>query len=349
MSGDPENLGSDIDRELEAVPIVELLRELHAQETAANREGDIAIYWKPEKPPRRFSWKAILHFLRRKRQEYAPIDSRKDLVEVTDLHIQDLAKATALLVRDTDLARDGDHWVLQTEVFGEAFDLCPGERFWHQPCAGFGSGVLVAPDLVATAGHCISYVDWAVGRIRFLFDFRVGADGEVPVSFPGEAVYTGKELVGYEESPDLVDWALVKLDRPVAGVPIPALRRAGTLGQTTEVEMVGHPCGLPKKHASQARATKADHPGWFKATLDAFHGNSGSPVFSRAADGSCLVEGLLVRGEEDWIPREGADCQEPFFVPLTSEGYIDTDGETCTKVAAFLDRIPTRDDNSPDR
>ena len=65
------------------------------------------------------------------------------------------------------------------------------------------------------------------------------------------------------------------------------------LAEGTEIYIIGHPFGLPMKVAGNARVESIDD-NYFRASLDAFRGNSGSPVFR--ADTHAAI-GIYVRGE----------------------------------------------------
>ena len=99
-----------------------------------------------------------------------------------------------------------------------------GETFASQPLGCFCSGVLVAPDIVATAGHCVkSTAD--LDHIRFVFGFRMVDDDTARTTFPDDDVYRGTKVIGRKLTPDRTDWALVRLDRPVVGPQARALPR----------------------------------------------------------------------------------------------------------------------------
>jgi hypothetical protein len=78
-------------------------------------------------------------------------------------------------------------------------------------------GVLVGPDLVLTAGQCVDS-ELACARARFLF----GADADSP-SVEKESVYECRKVEasrtarGFEDPGLRLDFALVRLDRPVRG------------------------------------------------------------------------------------------------------------------------------------
>jgi len=67
-----------------------------------------------------------------------------------------------------------------------------------------------------------------------------------------------------------------------------------------DVYTLGHPSNLPLKLAAGGRVREV-LPGYFKADLNTFRGNSGSPVFVR--DGSHPVAGILIQGHADWEIR----------------------------------------------
>ncbi|MBL7644841.1 MAG: trypsin-like peptidase domain-containing protein [Candidatus Hydrogenedentes bacterium] len=227
-------------------------------------------------------------------------DDRRDVFEETDADRRALADSTCALVDASNLteAEDGT-FALQTydyDYYG--FEPCEGEPFASQPVAAYCTAFVVGPDLIATAGHC--YSDSDLPYARFVFGFRM-IDGETPrTTFDADEVYTGVEVVARQLEGDF-DYAVIRVDRPIVapGARILRLRGAGTIPEGTRVGVIGHPAGLPTKIAfgdnSVVRAS--DEVGYFVTNLDTFGGNSGSPVFN--AD-TGLVEGILVRGEEDF-------------------------------------------------
>jgi hypothetical protein len=66
----------------------------------------------------------------------------------------------------------------KTESLGEYWNLCPGQRFRTQPTNSFCSGALVGPDLILTAGHCVSKSGSTLQshcrkNLRFVFDYKM--------------------------------------------------------------------------------------------------------------------------------------------------------------------------------
>jgi hypothetical protein len=71
--------------------------------------------------------------------------------------------------------------------------------------------------------------------------------------------------------------------------------------------VIGSPSGLPLKVAGGAQVRGNSHPFFFTANLDTFQGNSGSAVFNAETG---MVEGILVRGEEDYQVNMVKGCIE---------------------------------------
>ena len=68
-----------------------------------------------------------------------------------------------------------------------------------------------------------------------------------------------------------------------------------------ELTVIGYPLGLPVKIASGG-TVRGFGRGFLVANLDTYEGNSGSAVLNseKLAKGQILVEGVLVRGENDF-------------------------------------------------
>jgi hypothetical protein len=228
-------------------------------------------------------------------------DGRREPYGERSSHFTRPAKATALvaLAREWDgspqLDWDADPVRLPTEPAHEAHGLCEDARFAQQPVLQMrwtGSAVLVAPDVVAMAGHSVHYFQGdhdGCEDLRFVFGYGYGEAGAGdPTRIDGADVYACKRIIArrwtgnsHEDGPLLrfrrsQDYALVQLDRPVSG------RRPVELGEPVEpgdeVAALGHPLGLPLKLAPGGRVLRTDSPHLFTATLDTLRGNSGGPV-----------------------------------------------------------------------
>ena len=257
------------------------------------------------------------------------VDDRHDLYQVTDPNIHMRADSVAGLI---DMARvtdngDGTSTIL-TVLFASSHLLCEGERFRNQPTAPHCSGFLVAPDLIATAGHCINQNNLA--QTRFVFGFRMINENEARTVIANDNIFRGIAILAREEVSSGADYALVQLDRPAAGRPVLRIRRTGEINNNQAVYVMGHPSGLPLKYAPGANLRDNSNSSFFVANLDTYGGNSGSPVFN-ADTGD--VEGILVRGDTDFV-RVG-NCYVSNFCPTTG-----CRGEDVTRTTEFSDQVP---------
>ena len=155
-------------------------------------------------------------------------DDRLDLFEVEDAALVRAAESTVALVLIEDLTDNGDGtFSIPRERVGENKRLCPDERFANQPNPASCTGFLVAPDLIATAGHCLkTTTDCA--SYAFVFGFRMTGPDEPVLTFPRSQVYFCDGILGREFEADY-DWAVVRLDRPVLDHEPLEIRRDGVI------------------------------------------------------------------------------------------------------------------------
>jgi len=183
-------------------------------------------------------------------------------------------------------------------TFGEYYGLCSSEPFVSQVAAAFCSGILVGDDLVLTAGHCILGAADCLAT-SFVFHDHLVADGTL-ATLTADDVFSCSEVVARRLDPSH-DHALVRLDRPATPAHHPAVvAEPSALGAGDAVTLVGFPGGIPAKidHGGTVFQTGADLYASFEATLDAYAGNSGSPVF---LDSSLEVVGILTAGNLDFV------------------------------------------------
>lgn len=134
------------------------------------------------------------------------------------------------------------------------------------------------------------------------------------ITFPKDHAYSCKELLNWSQNTNL-DFAVVKLDRPVVGKNPLKLRREGKTASSEPLMVIGHPLGMPKMLADNILIRDNSLTYVFKTNADTFSGNSGSPVIGEI---SGLVEGMLVRGDEDFETDINLGCQRMAAVGIKS-------------------------------
>ncbi len=257
-------------------------------------------------------------------------DGRLDLYEVEDANLKRLADSTVALIKKADLTTQSGITTIRSKNYGTQMGLCSTEKYYEQDVAAFCSGFLVAPDVIVTAGHCIKSQSDCVGT-QFVFGFNVKTAGLFPQQVSESEVYNCREIIKTTVESNGTDFAVIKLDRTVANHRSLAVRQTGSVQIGDPLVVIGHPAGLRTKITLggkvRASATEASY---FVANVDTYGGNSGSVVFNANTG---LVEGILVRGEQDFTPKNGC-----YISKVCTEDACR--GEDITRISAVKSFIP---------
>lgn len=202
------------------------------------------------------------------------------------------------------------------------FQVCSDERFSAQPSAADCSGTLIAQDLVLTAGHCVD-AGTCAGAARVVAGFRMRDTAELQ-PIVAEQVYSCAQVVVREFSSE-IDFAIIRLDRPVSGVALPKLKIGRVpLTRGQHLLVAGYPSGVPEKVAGGATVVdpRAGSGDFFLSDLDSFPGNSGGGVF---VEETGELAGVLVRGPNPgYVVEAGETCARPEHSPNGSGSLIES-------------------------
>ncbi len=224
-------------------------------------------------------------------------DGRKDIFETTNPSYLEMAKSTAAMIDSSGMRKIGN----EVQIYGTILSnlgICRSERFSDQVSAAGCSGFLVAPNKLVTAGHCITSMADCQAQ-KWVFDYKISSANQRTITVPATSVYGCKSILSRKLTPlTKNDYALIELDRTVEDRQPVKFRSAGKVSKGDALVVIGHPSGLPTKIADGATVRSLNHR-YFKANLDTFGGNSGSPVFNVKTE---EVEGILARGENDYVP-----------------------------------------------
>ncbi|MCB9262301.1 MAG: ankyrin repeat domain-containing protein [Flavobacteriales bacterium] len=249
----------------------------------------------------------------------------------------------------------------------------PDVRFASQPAIGSCTGFLIAPDIMVTAGHCISgdqheitdgkvifhknkegnYGEFAYNTMKWVFDYTndIGMTkkhheqlGDYYVAtIPTSKQYTVKRVLkSVLDATRNLDFAIIQLDRPTDRDPF-RFRTGGEIGREEEIAMIGSPAGLPLKLADGAKVTQISEQTWFGTNLDAFGGNSGGPVYNKAGIG--MLEGILVRGRIDkglkgYFVDQSCGCvKEVKYENDEADNFLDEYGMAISLMSTEVQRI----------
>lgn len=232
-------------------------------------------------------------------------DNRKDVYDSTNASFIELSKSTAAMINGANLKSVLNGEVEITGATLQGRGICAQERFSQQISAANCSGFLVAGNKLVTAGHCIK-TEADCAKYKWVFDYKVDSADQGKVNVPSTSVYSCKKIIARSlDNATKDDYAFIELDRTVTDRQPVKLRKSGKVSKGTELVVIGHPTGLPTKISDGAKVRSLSSK-FFSANLDTYGGNSGSAVFNVETE---EVEGILVRGETDYVYNSALGCQ----------------------------------------
>lgn len=220
-------------------------------------------------------------------------DNRVEIAKTRIPNVQELAAATAALIDAPNLVQRKESVRINADSVQKTFELCSSERFSRQTAAAFCSGVLVGPDLLLTAGHCIAD-SGACYDTSIVFDYRLQNSTGRANAVPKSSIYRCKKIEASDENPH-GEFTLIRLDRKVVGREPVAIRSSpARIGN--QVIVLGHPLGTPLKITGPSKILELG-VNTFLTNSDTYTGNSGSPVFNLQTK---RLEGILSSGQDDF-------------------------------------------------
>lgn len=253
-------------------------------------------------------------------------DSRIELRQLDplvdwQLRILRNAGSVALVVRKEDLHPLTDSLMRLGigQTLGEKYKLCPGQAFAKQPVIGEGTAFIIDSSTMITAAHVF---EDSPSKYAIVFGYElVNKIGSYETDIVITNIFYPTSIIFKDDNLDVAvfstDRAMSRLALPLSKQPVQRLDR---------VYAIGYPSGLPEKISINASVQTNDQLQYFYTTLDAFQGNSGSPVFSLVTH---EVIGILVSGETDY--KFNGNCNE---VTLCSIPYCK--GEKVIRISELI-------------
>lgn len=248
-------------------------------------------------------------------------DDRYEVDDYPNSLFIEKAKSVALKVSNRRLSENREDPTLMNfstrKLKQMVSQICPTERFIDQVSLGECSGFLISPTRLVTAGHCVLGAS-DCSSSKWVFDFK--ADTKI---LSKSNIYSCKNIVTQKytySSMQVNDYAIIELDRAVLDRAPLKYRKLGLVAHDTPLVLIGHPMGLPMKITDGGRVAGLNdlerkakvqsfllRRNYFTANLDAFAGNSGSPIFNYETG---KVEGILIQGADDFTYNPEKKCLE---------------------------------------
>lgn len=231
-------------------------------------------------------------------------DDRQDVYEVEDPALEQLARRSIMaMISSRSITIDQDGSVsLRAGTLDQRYGLCSNQRYQEQITAASCSATLIDDDLIVTAGHCVETQAECESQ-KWVLGYLMEDESQLGPMNSADVFGCGQLVLSLNTN--TLDYAFIRLDRavdPLRGEPAPVSARVDALALGEPLVMMGFPSGLPLKVEAGGAVSDPRNTGallnYFKATVDAFGGNSGSGVFD--AQGEQV--GILVRGETDYVP-----------------------------------------------
>lgn len=248
-------------------------------------------------------------------------DDRTEIDLYNSQKIVDASQSVAMRVskRRLTVDRSDENRILFPNISLKKMNpqICDSEKFVDQISLGSCSGFLVNETTLVTAGHCM-ISEKECNDHKWVFGFKEGV-----TELTADQVYSCKKIKHqryvYSEK-EVNDYAVIELDRKVTSFKPLKLRKFGWPRFNTPLVVVGHPMGLPMKATDGGVVSQMNdmeredkwqslklRRNYFTANLDAYAGNSGSPVFNKKTG---KVEGILIQGADDFVYNEEKECME---------------------------------------
>lgn len=234
-------------------------------------------------------------------------DDREFITDKSDKKLQELSKSIGLIISADHLDIRMFRTSIEAFSLQETLNMCVSERFVTSPALPACTGFLVAPNIMASAGHCFQTEDDCANK-KIIFDVDVSKQSKKGYNISSNNVFSCSKIIstGFDPSrPDLQDYSLIELDRaPKRRLPL-KLNLTKKIANKAKVFMIGHPFGMPLMLSREGSVFKNSDEVQFAVNLDSFEGNSGSPVFNAE---TFEVEGILVNGQEDLVQDPKIEC-----------------------------------------
>ncbi len=273
-------------------------------------------------------------------------DNRKNFYELNN-DIKSEVNKVAIIIDKSQLDERSNYSIIKpTKKLFEELNLCDKQKFYSETIIKDAfSGFAISNKYIVTAGHCVD-----VNKImdkRIIFGYYTISANECQIEIQNEDIYRISRIVGREvDFAAKIDYAILEINMEISPSGIPSNRVVNYDPNNnplngSQLFMIGYPLGLPVKYCDDALVYKSDNNNFFKSDLDAFEGNSGSPVYSYDVNRRPIVVGILIDSPLDTDSKyiNGVRCKVYKFYPKLIATNIDLYGARVSKISQILRTI----------
>lgn len=233
-----------------------------------------------------------------------------DVREVPDfnslpLDVQPFGRSVCALIPKRLLREQNGMFILEASPLRDCIireyglKVCNNVQFSNEVNPSCGTAWAFKNDLIVTADHCCMNKETA-DSLYFVFEFL---QTERRALIKPENVFTALDVVQKKNEDANLQFSIIRLNKKVPAPLFDYLDR-NTAKQGDALYMLGHPLGLPLKFTNHGMIYSVTS-NTLSTDLDAFKGNSGSPVFNEETN---KVIGILIKGQTDFTMDVSGKC-----------------------------------------
>jgi len=254
-----------------------------------------------------FSTEQLLAYL----EEYKRVDNRKDYYMVTKSEVRNNFKGIAVAMFAKQVKDNGSFKSrqLSEKVFqygSRNFNGCSTNRFNNQfefaKCTAFA----ISKWHLVTAGHEINPKNFK--NYVFAFDMYVSEQGKLPEKIESENMFKPIRIEKHKYDKETgLDYTILRVNKPIPENRILRFSSSIDYDNMQRLYTIGSSEGLPLKYAADGFIDYQVNDNLVSTDLNAFEGNSGSPVFNE----NNKIIGMIIAGQSRYFLDNENQCVIP--------------------------------------